>query len=404
MATRFSASHDRPPKRGRNEAVQQFFTPKKSENFLKFHVMHCEKEGLSMRRLSPFLVAKVLTNELGGGYKVSKLGSGDLLLEVQDAAQCAKLTKITTVGDNPVSISPHRSMNTTRGVISDEDFLNLSEQELLEGFEGQNVVNVQRIKIRRDGKEISTKHVILTFSTSVLPESVEAGYVKIPVRLYIPNPRRCYKCQRFGHGSLSCRGKAACPKCSLPDHSSDTCEAPLHCVNCMGEHAAYSRLCPQWKKEKEIIALKYKENITFREARQRLFLTHTSFADVARRGAALHSVRVPLGTLPVRPQGTPQAPSVPVAKATAHATKEASRAAPAPLDANARPLAGTALPVPAERQAAATSQPSPADEASQEAMDTTPSPPLRGTPIGRGTSLDRSKQKTPRVTAPGKVS
>lgn len=402
MATRFSASHDRPPKRGRNEAVQQFFTPKKSENFLKFHVMHCEKEGLSMRRLSPFLVAKVLTNELGGGYKVSKLGSGDLLLEVQDAAQCAKLTKITTVGDNPVSISPHRSMNTTRGVISDEDFLNLSEQELLEGFEGQNVVNVQRIKIRRDGKEIPTKHVILTFSTSVLPESVEAGYVKIPVRLYIPNPRRCYKCQRFGHGSLSCRGKAACPKCSLPDHSSDTCEAPLHCVNCMGEHAAYSRLCPQWKKEKEIIALKYKENITFREARQRLFLTHTSFADVARRGAALHSVRVPLGTLPARPQGTPQAPSVPVAKATAHATKEASRAAPAPLDANARP--GTAVPVPAERQAAATSQPSPADEASQEAMDTTPSPPLRGTPIGRGTSLDRSKQKTPRVTAPGKVS
>ncbi|KAH9377300.1 hypothetical protein HPB48_020337 [Haemaphysalis longicornis] len=98
-----------------------------------------------------------------------------------------------------------------------------------------------------------------------------------------------------------------------------------------------------------------------------------------------------------RPQGTPQAPpSVLV--------KEASRAAPAPLDANARPPAGTAVPVPAERQATATSQPSPAVEASQEAMDTTPSSPLRGTREGAAPSLDRSKQKPPRVTAPGKVS
>lgn len=79
--------------------------------------MHSEKEGMSMRHLSPFLLAKVLTNEIGSGYKVSKLGSGDLLLEVKDADQCAKLTKITTVGDNPVNITPHRSMNTTRGAI-----------------------------------------------------------------------------------------------------------------------------------------------------------------------------------------------------------------------------------------------------------------------------------------------
>ncbi|KAH9371102.1 hypothetical protein HPB48_003938 [Haemaphysalis longicornis] len=74
-----------------------------------------------------------------------------------------------------------------------------------------------------------------------------------------------------------------------------------------------------------------------------------------------------------RSQGTPQAPSVPVAKATARATKEASGAAPAPLNDNARPLAGTEVPASVLRHAASISQPSPAVEASQEDMDTTPS-------------------------------
>lgn len=59
-----------------------------------------------MRRLSPFLVAEVLTNEIASDYKVSKLGSGDLLLEVKDAERCAKLTKVTAVGDNPASVPP----------------------------------------------------------------------------------------------------------------------------------------------------------------------------------------------------------------------------------------------------------------------------------------------------------
>ncbi|XP_049515902.1 uncharacterized protein LOC125942029 [Dermacentor silvarum] len=52
------------------------------------------------------------------------MGSGDLLLEVRDHHQYNKLSKLVAFGDIPVSVGPHRSMNTVRGVIADMTCLN----------------------------------------------------------------------------------------------------------------------------------------------------------------------------------------------------------------------------------------------------------------------------------------
>ena len=41
-------------------------------------------------------------------------------------------------------------------------------------------------------------------------------------------------------------------------------------MNCQGDHVAISRDCPKWKIEKDIVTLKYTENISFADARNRL--------------------------------------------------------------------------------------------------------------------------------------
>lgn len=181
------------------------------------------------------------------------MSSGDLLLELRDNVQYSKLSNIVSIGDIPVSVTSHRSLNTVRGVISEIDFVHLTEKEMLEGLADQDVIDVHRIKIRKDNKEIDTKHLILTFNSNTLPESIEVGYLKIDVRPYIPNPRRCFNCQRFGHGSQSCRGRKTCAKCASKEHVSENCDAAPHCANCEGEHAAYSRACPSWKKRDNYI-------------------------------------------------------------------------------------------------------------------------------------------------------
>ena len=286
-------------------------------------------------------------------------------------------------------------MNTTCGVVSDDDLLQLSEAELLEGFSDQNVINVKRIKMRRAGKELQTKHLILTFNSSVLPESIEAGYIKLRVRPYVPNPLRCFKCQRFGHSSQNCRGRQTCAKCSGHEHSSESCESSLHCVNCDGEHAAYSRSCPTWKREKEIVSIKVKENISFKEARRRVsYLPKNTFAEVARQGAA--SQRLPAAVRPTHsePAVTPSAPS-------------AAAASAAPPSQNKGPSTSGLV---ASRASSLEARPSRqtnrsqerVSSASQEAMDTTTGQTAPPAPKERRESLDRSRKEKLPVTAPGK--
>lgn len=183
-------------------------------------------------------------------------------------------------------------------------------------------VKVQRIVIRRNDQEVPTKHVILTFGTSVMPTSLEAGYIKINVRPYIPNPRRCFKCQRFGHASHSCRGNATCAKCSATDHSSENCHSSPHCVNCKGDHAAYSRSCPCWKKEKEVIALTVNEKLSYYEARKRLScLPKRSFSDVARQGVVPQQVQGSTGIATSVPVVAPSTPPEAAASPAATSSK-----------------------------------------------------------------------------------
>ncbi|GBN55096.1 hypothetical protein AVEN_18045-1 [Araneus ventricosus] len=92
--------------------------------------------------------------------------------------------------------------------------------------------------------------------------------MRLSVRTYIPNPLRCFKCQRFGHSKTSCRGTLTCGRCAEVGHESTDCTRTEKCVNCKGEHTSFSRNCFAWKQEKEIISTKIKKQISFQEARK----------------------------------------------------------------------------------------------------------------------------------------
>nr|XP_042896834.1 uncharacterized protein LOC122269140 [Parasteatoda tepidariorum] len=183
----------------------------------------------SFSRVSPFLIHKALLSLLGEVASVKKLRSG---------------------------------------VISQSEFINDTEENIVEELRDQHVIAVRRIKIRRDGQLIPTKHLILTFATPNLPSAIKLAWYNCPVRPYVPNPLRCFQCQRFGHSKASCRSKPICARCSSSDHADTTCELQPHCVNCNGDHAAYSRNCTKCSQEKEIQSVKVLQNLTFNEARR----------------------------------------------------------------------------------------------------------------------------------------
>ncbi|GBN35273.1 hypothetical protein AVEN_35996-1 [Araneus ventricosus] len=210
-------------------------------------------------------------HSLGLALRVVIVPGGDSQRIVQvDSKHASVISKLTHLGTFPVETPFHKTLNVSRGVLSNPDFIHVTRAELLEELRDQNVCAARRINIRRDGRLIPTQHVVLTFQTPVLPKSIKAGYINCKLRPYIPNPLRRFKCQRYGHSQQSCRGtNTVCGKCAESGHEINVCTSDtFKCRNCSGPHAASSKSCPTWIFEKEVIAVKIKKNITFPEARQ----------------------------------------------------------------------------------------------------------------------------------------
>ncbi|XP_023211964.1 uncharacterized protein LOC111614829 [Centruroides sculpturatus] len=172
-----------------------------------FLVVHATGDK-PLSKCSPFLIHKLFESTIGHLKKIQKLRSGDLLVETASPQQTTKLLSMNRLGDMGVSVTPHGSLNSSRGVISEIDLISEDESDIQIGLSDQGVTAVRRILIRRDGKLISTKHLILPFNKPTLPSFITAGYLRCPVCPYVPNLLRCFKCQRFGHSQTSCRGKS----------------------------------------------------------------------------------------------------------------------------------------------------------------------------------------------------
>jgi len=92
--------------------------------------------------------------------------------------------------------------------------------------------------------------------------------MRVPVDPYIPNPLRCFNCQKYGHSSRACKNPAACVKCGKAGHERASCSNQEQCANCKGKHAASSRECPKWKLEKQVQQIKMERGISFPDARK----------------------------------------------------------------------------------------------------------------------------------------
>ncbi|GBN29231.1 hypothetical protein AVEN_151166-1 [Araneus ventricosus] len=131
----------------------------------------------SFHTVSPFLVERAVTAHLGITKSTRKLRSGDLLIEVVTRKQAEQIIKLKSLDNIPVAVSAHATLNSSKGVVSCGELLNVPIEEILKGFQPQGVTQVHRIKIRKNEQLIDTKHLILTFHSPRIPESVRFGLV-----------------------------------------------------------------------------------------------------------------------------------------------------------------------------------------------------------------------------------
>ncbi|XP_064462041.1 uncharacterized protein LOC135372332 [Ornithodoros turicata] len=235
--------------------------------------------------MSPFFIEKAVASLSKNVTEIKRMRSGDLLLKCVSERDSKTILNATEMMGHKISASLHKTLNTCRGVISLSELIDVPAEDILVNLKDQQVIDVRKIKIRRNNEYITTRNVILTFDTPVLPEKLKVGYLTTDVRPYIPNPLRCFKCNRFGHAAGACTGRPCCARCGQEGHETKECDRAEHCVNCSENHPSYSRSCPKWKAEKEVLHLKVTLNISYIEARKRVspfLFGNKSYADKAK--------------------------------------------------------------------------------------------------------------------------
>lgn len=268
------------------------------EKFVKINVLE------NLKDINPFLLSKWIKNVAPDAYDIKMNNERVILLKAKNMKQVESLLEMKRM-----DLSSEKSVEIKRklfkkqkrnvGAIYAPELLDLDiddlRKELVEKFE--NIVNVDRIQSRVNGKRIDSPVMKIFFDGMELPEDIYVGHMKYKLRRFYPDVKICYRCKRYGHLVYACKEtKSTCWKCGISfekvksingkmkivEHDCST----IRCVNCdSNEHISNSRKCFLYEREKAIIKIMVEEDIPVWLARKRFDENNLeSYADAVKHG------------------------------------------------------------------------------------------------------------------------
>lgn len=206
-------------------------------------------------------------------------------IDFKDRMEANRLIKDPDLRNHNLTARIPKFRTERKGIIKgiDED---LTDEEVLKCIVSpMEVLHVRRLKKRNrdpnrtdeDQKWIPSQSMVLTFAGQSLPPEVSIYKVIVEVAPFMSLPIYCYNCYKPGHTSKVCRSEAKCIMCGSLKHEGRCLIDTPRCANCREDHIPTNRICPIYKKEKEVRRLMAFENIAMEDARKIVYGLKKSF-------------------------------------------------------------------------------------------------------------------------------
>jgi len=129
-------------------------------------------------KLSPFILDKAIHSTVGSVKTVKRLSNGDFLLEVASTVQSRIVNKLDHLAGCPVTASPHRTLNSCKGVIRCGPLVDGDKQKTLKELKPQWLSDIINITGKDDsGSRRKTNTFIITFKAPANPKYLHIGYL-----------------------------------------------------------------------------------------------------------------------------------------------------------------------------------------------------------------------------------
>lgn len=266
-----------------NSASNKIFTAPKDWKYLVISSAD-ESQPDAVRNANPFRVESFLKStgkrEFIREVKSISLGRQLLVVVTNNETSEILLKQNSIPGPNPIHIkvSVSDQLGTKQGVFFCRHIEDMTDEDIMKNLNDANkdlkICNIRKLNKRgTDGHWVPSGSYVVSMRCSEFPNEIKVGWTIQPIRRFIPEPMRCFRCNKLGHTGKRCRelneNQKNCINCNQPQHNEPgtKCSETPFCANCNSTaHNSAFRGCQKYMLEKRVNTLMAERDIPRRAA------------------------------------------------------------------------------------------------------------------------------------------
>nr|CAD7434233.1 unnamed protein product [Timema monikensis] len=132
----------------------------------RFLVMSRVEEYEDLKRVSPFILERVINGAAKSEVSKKKLRDGTIMIQTINDIRSSRVMAISEIPLSnttyiPVNVEPHRFLNICKGVVTCYDLDCVSIEDICEELSPQHVTEVYRIVTKKNGQEKNTDTILV---------------------------------------------------------------------------------------------------------------------------------------------------------------------------------------------------------------------------------------------------